>query len=89
VGLITKYAFRGNCTTEVNDDNVKIEGPCYSCSKPIAVTVKVADYKRFEGGEFAQDCFSYLSADQREFLISGICGECWDKMFPKEDEDAD
>lgn len=89
MGLITKYVFRGNCTTEVNDDDVKIKGPCYSCGKPVAVTVKVADYGRFEGGEFAQDCFPYLPAEQREFLISGICGECWDSMFPPEDDDAD
>lgn len=26
------------------------------------------------------------SADQKELLITGICSECWDKLFP-EDED--
>lgn len=89
MGLITKYAFRGNCTTAVNDGDVKIEGPCYSCSKPVAVTVKADDYSQFEGGAFAQDCFRYLSAEQREFLISGICGTCWDSMFPPEEDDDD
>jgi hypothetical protein len=85
VSLITKYAFRGNCTATGDNGDVKIEGPCYSCSRPVAVTVKVADYRKFEGGKFAQDCFPYLSAEQREFLISGICSACWDEMFPPEE----
>jgi hypothetical protein len=48
-----------------------------------------ADLARYKAGEFAQDCFPYLNAAQREFLISGISGESWDEMFPEEDEDAD
>jgi len=87
MGLITKYAFRGNCTTEVKDGDVKIAGPCYSCGKPVTVPVKAADYERFERGAFVQDCFPYLPLEQREFLISGICGECWASMFSPEDED--
>jgi hypothetical protein len=92
MNLITKYAFRGNCTTEseVDDgiDYVTVAGPCYSCQRPVSVRVVASDYVEFESGEFAQDCFPYLSAEQREFLISGICGTCWDEMFanPEEDE---
>lgn len=91
--LIEKYAFRdGCCTLNVAsldpDFKVAVRGPCYQCSTPQEVIVDDAALRKFRAGGFAQDCFPGLTADQREFLISGICGECWDKMFggPEEDE---
>jgi hypothetical protein len=39
-----------------------------------------------ERGGTVQSIFKDLGADERELLISGTCGECWDKLFPKEDE---
>ena len=38
----------------------------------------VVDWK---GGKYIQDAMPYLSADERELLISGTCGTCFDKMF--------
>lgn len=92
MSLITKYVFRGDCTTAITTDNGKsvmqISGPCFSCQQPLSVQVAPADYARFERGEFASECFPYLKADEREFLISGICDRCWDEMFGKEEEDG-
>ena len=34
-------------------------------------------------GEFAQDCFPYLTAGQRELMISNTCDDCWNKFFPE------
>ncbi len=89
MALMTKYAFRdGICTIEnAVLNHVAVSGPCYACEKPQTVFVKKDDLTRFQNGEFAQDCFPYLPANEREFLISGICGKCWDEMFPSEDED--
>ena len=39
------------------------------------------DYEAWENGKLIQDVMPYLSADEREVLISGICGPCFDKMF--------
>lgn len=89
MSLITKYVFRGNCT--VLDDGVdsEIEGPCVMSGRMVKVKVKSTDLARYRAGEFVQDCFPYLNAAQREFLISGISGEAWANMFLEEDEDAD
>ena len=35
---------------------------------------------------FMQDIFPELSLGDRELLISGTCGTCWDKLFPSEEE---
>lgn len=34
------------------------------------------------GQAYIQDTMPYLSAAERELLISGTCGSCFDKMFP-------
>lgn len=91
MSLIAKYVFRGNCTTEAITENgqqkIKISGPCYSCGQSVSVTVNADDYADFERGKHAQHCFSYIPAGEREFLISGICDTCWDKMFAEVEEE--
>jgi hypothetical protein len=32
-----------------------------------------------------QDCFPHLSADDREFILTGITAEEWDQLESKED----
>ena len=34
-----------------------------------------------------QECFPYLGAAEREFLMSGICGQCWNEMFGDDEEE--
>jgi hypothetical protein len=46
-----------------------------------------ADYERWQNGEHIQNVAPYLSADDRELLISGMCGKCFDEIFAGEDED--
>lgn len=89
--LIEKYAFRdGCCTLDVAslapEFKVAVRGPCYQCGKPQEVIVDDAALRKFRAGGFAQDCFPALPPAEREFLISGICGACWDEMFYEEDE---
>jgi hypothetical protein len=90
MALIEKYAFRSCDLTPLSGaDSGKIEvrGPCYSCSKPLSVTVESSALKEFKSGSFASACFPSLSADRREFLISGICGKCWDELFKESEEE--
>lgn len=35
----------------------------------------------WEGGKLIQDVFPHLNASEREFMMSGITPEEWDKMF--------
>jgi len=41
----------------------------------------------YESGALVQDAFPMLTADEREFLITGITPEEWDATFGSEDED--
>lgn len=56
---------------------------CPLCGKTQDVVVESTDYADFLKRKHAQDAFPYLSASERELLISGICEECWNRVFPE------
>ena len=61
---------------------IEIECTCPFCGQTYIVTVEKMDYIFWERSDMpAQKAFPYLSADERELLISGICPECWEKTF--------
>ena len=71
----------------INSVNVTVT--CPICG---AESHMVLDYRSFENwmnGELVQNAFPYLDANERELLVSGICSECWSKMFPSEEEEEE
>lgn len=60
---------------------------CRICQDVHYVDVPVAGFIAWQNGDLIQDSLPELSADQRELLISGTCGTCWDEMFGSSDED--
>ena len=42
-----------------------------------------------DGNGYIQDVLAYLSAAERELLISGTCDNCWKDMFGVDDEEED
>ena len=71
-------------TTQQIDEN-KTTGilcTCPWCGTRNKVFVKPSDYMRWElEGILVQAAFPYLSADERELIMTGICSPCWDKSF--------
>lgn len=45
------------------------------------------EHGSYLGQRFVQDIFPHLSADDREFLMTGVTPEEWDEAFPPEEED--
>lgn len=54
---------------------------CPICGHSHSIKVSAEGLSRYFDGGLIQDCFPELSADEREMIISGICPECWEKMF--------
>ena len=54
---------------------------CRKCKAQVERKVNIDDVTAWENGKLIQDAMPYLSADEREVLISGTCGPCFDKMF--------
>ena len=68
---------------KLTDDT--LQARCRTCGDTHILMVNAQDKKRWMEGELIQDAMPYLSADEREVLISGVCGTCFDKMFGSEE----
>lgn len=60
---------------------------CKVCNIEYDVNVTQAQIISHACGTLAQDAFDNLNADERELLISGICGNCYDEMFFMDEPD--
>ena len=58
---------------------------CIQCHQPQHIEARTADLDAWIGGELIQVAMPYLTADEREILISGVCGTCFDDMFGDEE----
>ena len=87
--LMTPFVFRDKCCdcVPVDSQQAIISGNCYSCKEKQTLTVKIAGLAGFRAGAAIQNAFPDLDADQREFLLSGICPKCWKDIFKEIDED--
>lgn len=63
--------------------------PCPQCGKSTEIEVQAVDLRRYNQGAHIQEAFPYLSAADRERLLSGICGDCFDTLFLYTEEDLD
>ncbi len=84
---------RNNYMVATKIRNLTVGNRCPMCGKVHTVTVNKTDFERWQSGVSIQSAFPYLSANEREILISGTCPKCWDSMFSfgeeEEEEDAD
>lgn len=51
----------------------------------IDLPITESQYSAWEGGALAQNAFPNLDADQREFIMTGITPDEWDKHLPDEE----
>lgn len=66
---------------KINYKEVCVVTQCPFCGKGNFIDVNEADYDDWDDGMNVAVAFPYLSANEREMLITGICPPCWNKMF--------
>lgn len=63
-------------------EKMKVDVRCRMCGTYHTLTVNTEMFMRWSNREIlVQNAFPELSLDQRELLISQICGSCFDEMF--------
>ena len=68
-------------------DMKEILTTCRTCGDEHKLTVPAGAYKAWWYGDvLIQDAMPELSAGQRELLISGTCGRCFDATFSEQEE---
>ena len=66
-------------------DKLDFELECKYCDYEETISVAQADYRAWHNGKFIQDAFPYLTAGQRELMLSNTCNDCWNRFFPYDD----
>lgn len=60
---------------------MKIQKVCRMCNNPVVFEISREAYDKWKAGAHLQDVAPELTVDEREIMISGVCGNCFDKMF--------
>lgn len=61
--------------------------PCVYCGQITIVFYNKEDMNNWLSGSLPiQDAMPYMTAGERELFISGVCGPCFDFLFPPLDE---
>jgi len=69
------------------DDFVTVYGHCVFTNKEHSIRVPEKEFfDWYETGDLIQNCMPNVSAEDREFLISGISPEGWATTFPDEED---
>jgi hypothetical protein len=73
------------------DGKIVVYGNCGVTKKHYAVTIPISDTKGYQTyvtkGGIIQQLLPNVSADDREFIISGTSPEGWTQMFGENPED--
>ena len=59
--------------------------PCIECKRFTTIGMKGEDLFKYNQGKYIQESFPYIPIEYRELLMSGICPDCFDVLFPEED----
>lgn len=61
--------------------SVLIKKSCPFCYRHQQLWFDADKYQKWKAGEGnVQDIFPECTPDEREFLITGICSECWERL---------
>lgn len=62
---------------------VEINPKCKFCGKTVLIKMTTEQYEKYEqycrGKGYVQD-LDFLTDDEREIILSGICGQCFDSL---------
>lgn len=73
--------------SEMNDSIAHVVSkPCPYCGVIELIDVPTEGWLRWRAGELIQLAMPDLSIEVRELLISGTHLECWDLLYPEDDD---
>ncbi len=58
---------------------------CGTCSAEHVIFVNPEDIMAWQCGDYIQDVLAYLTAAERELLISQTCDSCWKSMYGEDE----
>jgi hypothetical protein len=66
--------------------DLEIPVTCSICKNTYVLNCMKSDYDKWQNGDYIQNALHYLSAGDRELLISKTCNTCFHEMFGSEED---
>lgn len=66
-----------------------IEKTCCVCNEVHKIQINIDEYNNWLSGTLAQKAFPNMSEADRELLISGVCGKCFDITIEELDSEIE
>jgi len=60
---------------------LRVQKKCRICGEVYTIPMTETEHELLMSGVHIQDALPNHSADDRELLLSGICGKCFDELF--------
>lgn len=65
-----------------SSNKINVIIPCVKCKKEYAYEITKEQYFELnDNKKCAQDILTDMKPEDVEMFISGVCGECWNKIF--------
>jgi hypothetical protein len=64
-----------------SDDVSIVDAQCVTCTNIYRFTIGEKELAAWIDGAHIQNAIPYLSPDERELFISGLCGPCFDRLM--------
>ena len=82
------FMFKPKEGNELSLDCLQVGASCRHCKRYYWLKHPIAwdEWQAWRHGTLIQDAFKNLEADEREFLISRMCGICFDVVFSDPDD---
>ncbi len=68
----------------IDETTATVDVTCKECNVNYTIVLPKEPYIKWQTGTSIQKVFPEIDLDTRELLISGICGQCFDKLFDME-----
>lgn len=81
-GLVVSEVGKG---TNYKHLNLKRGNKSIPLKPNITLRQIVEGFERYDEGVLIQDAFPFLTPDEREFMMTGITPEEWDRLFGEEE----
>lgn len=65
---------------------ILVDIKCRICGKTYLFRMIQRDLEDYQSGKIHAQDIKYLSADERELLISKTCGKCYDRIFANDED---
>jgi hypothetical protein len=74
----------------ISDQQTILVIKCKLCDETHKLEVQTSDWIKYRDGvELIQNAFHYLSAGERELILSGICDTCFNDIMKDNEEDEE